>query len=133
MKKKHHILLLISFILIFSNCGSIDPNIAIEGSWKLDNIEISKSVDNPDNYIKALNQVKNSTQLNFLPDKTFSGKIWGDTTFGTWKIDQQTNQLTLFDSSTKVETVVEIEFQSNTQMSLTQNDTPEKLKLNFVK
>lgn len=78
-------LILILFAIVLYSCGGskIDK---LKGEWEMTNFESNQHIQNQQDYKNTSKQIMRTTSINFAEDKTFSGRIWNDTSFGTWNL-----------------------------------------------
>jgi len=86
--KKFKILIFL-FAIVINACQKDKKQLLI-GSWVLYDVKTSQIIENPESYQLAINELKSTTRINFYPNNIFEGTIWGDTTFGTWQLVNDT-------------------------------------------
>ena len=60
------------------------------GKWIAYDLQTNQKIENPQSYKKAIEEIKTSTKIEFTENNIFKGTIWGDTTYGTWQINNDT-------------------------------------------
>jgi len=73
------------FTIVLTSCGGNNIK-KIKGQWYMSSFESNQNVQNQDDFQKTINQIIRTTSINFAEDKTFTGTIWNDTSFGTWNL-----------------------------------------------
>ncbi len=77
-----------TIIIIFSlSCGNHQiKEEKITGTWKLKDVKTNQIIANPEQYKVAMYQLIKTTSIQLNTDKSFTGTIWGDTSFGYWQV-----------------------------------------------
>ena len=96
MKYKYFLLIGLFFVI---SCGGLNEEDVV-GHWQLQKVNTNQQVTNHEDYSKAMNQLIRTTSIYFNENNTFTGTIWGDTTFGFWTI--KGDSLRVEDESNKV-------------------------------
>lgn len=82
--KKFYLILILFAVALYS-CGGSDTD-KLKGEWKMTAFESNQYIPNQQDYKKTIKQIMKTTSIYFAEDKTFSGRMWNDTSFGTWDL-----------------------------------------------
>ncbi len=123
----------IFLILFFISCNNIEPNEVILGEWTMTSITTNQDIVSENGFAKAVEEITTTTTLIFKADKTFSGKIWGDTTYGIWNIEENGTVLNIFDEQSNYKIRTKLIFISDTKISLIEIQDSMAIKMNFMK
>jgi len=123
----------IIIILSLGSCQDIDPNQELVGEWTMSSIITNQEVESENSFAKARKEIATTTNLTFNADKTFFGKIWGDTTYGIWNIEQNGTILNIFDEQSNYKITTKLTFESKTKISLVEKQDSMSVKMDFIK
>ena len=129
LKIKYFFIFIFLFFII--SCTNFEDEII--GEWHLSAIKTNQKINNSQNYAKALKQLKASTSLTFKTDKSFHGKIWGDTSKGIWYIEQDGKNISIYDEITNKKINVKIQKLTSTKIVLIEKQDSIIVELTFVK
>lgn len=96
-------------------------------------ITTNQDIVSENGFAKAVEEITTTTTLIFKADKTFSGKIWGDTTYGIWNIEENGTVLNIFDEQSNYKIRTKLIFISDTKISLIEIQDSMAIKMNFMK
>lgn len=98
--KKYQISGLIIMISLFFACSQTAEDMVV-GKWQLSDIKTSQDIDEAEkeDFNKAMEEMKKSTNMILNQDKTYESTINGVTTKGNWEVDSIGTRLTFTDES----------------------------------
>ncbi len=120
-------------MLSVTSCESFDPASNLIGTWNLSSIATNNKTTESNTFVKAVEQIKSTTTISFNENKTFTGKIWGDTAYGVWNINREKMILTIFDESLNLKIKTKLIYNSDTTISLIEKHDSISVKMDFTK
>jgi len=120
-------------ITLLSACKNFEPNQDIVGQWVMTSIITNQKIVSESGFDKARTEIATTTSLTFNEDKTFFGKIWGDTTYGIWNIEKNGTILNIFDEKSNYKIKTKLTFISKTKLSLVEKQDSMLVKMDFIK